>query len=134
MCDPFNVIFHYYRYTFFLQTQWKDFENAKALMEMLLYVIDNKLLEVYCQVIISIWVVLYKCTWSYKSSGQLQQNHIECEVLWTLNCISPCCMNSPTGCDVYRPRYISSNVNDAGCNLTPLARWVKLRIIWIANF
>jgi hypothetical protein len=54
MCDRFNVIFHYYRYTFFLQTQWKDHENVKALMEILLYVIDNNLLEVYCQVIISI--------------------------------------------------------------------------------
>jgi hypothetical protein len=54
MCDPFNVIFHYYLYNFFLQTPWKDYENVKALMEILLYVIDNKLLEVYCQVIISI--------------------------------------------------------------------------------
>jgi hypothetical protein len=102
---------------FFLQTQWKDYENVKALMEILLYVIDNKLLEVYCQVIISIWVVLYRCTWSYKNSGQLKHNEIECQVLWTLNRISRCCMNSPTGCDVHRPRYISSNVNDAGCNL-----------------
>ncbi len=101
----------------FLQTQWKDYENVKALMEILLYVIDNKLLEVYCQVIISIWVVLYRCTWSYKNSGQLKHNEIECQVLWTLNRISRCCMNSPTGCDVHRPRYISSNVNDAGCNL-----------------
>jgi len=118
MCDRFNVIFHCYRYTsFFLQTQWKDYENVKALMEILLYVIDNKLLEVYCQVIISIWVVLYRCTWSYKNSGQLKHNEIECQVLWTLNRISRCCMNSPTGCDVHRPRYISSNVKDAGCNL-----------------
>ncbi len=54
MCDPFNVIFHYYLYTFSLQTQWKDYENAKALMEILLYFIDNKFLGVYCQVIISI--------------------------------------------------------------------------------
>jgi hypothetical protein len=54
MCDPVNVIFHYYLYTFFLPTQWKDYENAKALMEFLKNVIDNKLLEVHCQVIISI--------------------------------------------------------------------------------
>jgi hypothetical protein len=117
MCDRFNVTFHYYRYTFFLQTQWKDHENVKALMEILLYVIDNNLLEVYCQVIISIWVVLYRCTWSYKNSGQLKRNEIECQVLWTVNSISACCRNSPTGCGVYRPRYISCNVNDAGCNL-----------------
>jgi hypothetical protein len=61
MCDPFKVVFHYYLYTFFLQTQWKDYEHV-ALMEILLYVIDNKLLEVYCQVIVSIWVILYRCT------------------------------------------------------------------------
>jgi uncharacterized membrane protein len=77
MCNPFKVIFHYYLYTFFLQTQWKDYENVKALMEILLYVIDNKLLEIYCQVIISIWVILYRCTWGYKNNGQLKQNQIE---------------------------------------------------------
>jgi hypothetical protein len=92
------------------QTQWKDYENGKALMEILLYVIDKKLLEVYCQVIVSIWVILYRCTWSYKNNEQLKHSQIECQVLWTFNRISPCCMNSPTGCDVYGPMYISSNV------------------------
>jgi hypothetical protein len=77
MCDPFNVIFHYYLYNFFLQTPWKDYENEKALMEILLYVIDNKLLEVYCQVNISIWVILYRYTWSYKNNWQLKDNQIE---------------------------------------------------------
>jgi hypothetical protein len=77
---------------------------------MKMYVIDNKLLEVYCQVIVSIWVILYRCTWSYKNNGQLKHSQIECQLLWTLNDISPCCMNNATGCDVYGPRYISSNV------------------------
>jgi len=59
---------------------------------MKMYVIDNKLLEVYCQVIVSIWVILYRCTWSYKNNGQLKHSQIECQLLWTLNDISPCCM------------------------------------------
>jgi hypothetical protein len=65
-------------------------------MEILLYVIDNKLLEVYCQVIISIWVAL-------------------CQVLWTAFPLAA--WTVLLVCDMYRPRYISSNVNDAGCKI-----------------